>query len=376
MVFLVAVAALFAYVYDNLVANLRRAGIRTDFGFLDQPAGFEIAGSPFESTERVRNALVVGLRNTASLSLFGVVLTTVVGVVVGVARLSGNWLVRRAAGLYVESLRNIPPLLVIVFVFTAVILPLPTIQQATDLGVAVLSNRDLAVAGPLWREGSGAYLGVLVLGAVLAGAVAVWRTRREDASGVPHHRVLWAAGLLSAVAVVGWLALGRPVGLSRPEIVGLGVEGGIVLKGAYVAMLAALVLYTASHVAEIVRGSIQAVPRGQTEAAIAVNLSGLQRFRHVVFPQAFVTMLPPYGNLLIEMMKASALVSLIDLQDLLNRAQNLRTLGAADSVSIFVVVLLLYFCLSGLITLGIRALERHFGRPFAPAVSAGRGRGV
>lgn len=127
---------------------------------------------------------------------------------------------------------------------------------------------------------------------------------------------------------------------------------------------------------ELVRGAIQSIPAGQTEAAIAVNLNAYQRLRYVILPQAFVTMLPPYGNLLIEILKATALVSLIDLSDITERAQYLRSLRVAESAQIFAVVLVIYFVLSGLITLVVRALEGHFGQGLDIGVSKGRGRGV
>ena len=360
VVFVVAVAALLGYIYDNLVANLRRAGIRTDFGFLDQPAGFEIAGSSFRSTERVRNALVVGLLNTAALAGVGVILTTVLGVVVGVARLSSNWLVRRTATLYVETLRNIPPLLVIVFMFTAVILQLPTIQQATDLGIAVVSNRDLAVAAPEFGQGSGAFLGLSAVGVVLAVMVAVWRTRQEDTTGKPHHRVAWGAAVFLALTVGGWMALGRPVGLSRPEVVGLGVEGGITLKAAYVAMLVALVLYTASHVAEIVRGSIQAVPRGQTEAATALALSDFQRLRFVILPQAARIALPPLINQYLNFVKNTSLAVAIGFPEVTSMAIIVISNGSPAPQVIGLVMLfylLLSLVISGLSNLVNRRLR-------------------
>jgi general L-amino acid transport system permease protein len=308
VVFLAAVLGVIGYLLDNLGANLRRQGIRTGWEFLDQPAGFQISGSGFRSSQRVRDAIGVGIRNTAALAVAGIVLTTILGVVIGVARLSSNWLVRKSAAFYVETLRNIPPLLIIIFAFTAVILRLPRIQEATDLGgLVVLSNRDLAVASPRTYDNAGAYWVVLLVAAALAVGLGAWRTRRFNETGRPHHRVLWGGGALLAVAVIGWVALGGPLGLSRPEAVGLGVQGGAGMKAAYAAMLIALVLYTASHVAEIVRGSIQAVERGQVEAASALALSDFQRLRFIVLPQAFRIAVPPIINQYLNLTKNTSL---------------------------------------------------------------------
>lgn len=308
VLFVAFVVGLVAYLFDNLRVNLGNRGLRTDFGFLDQPAGFQIAGSDFRSTQRVSDALWVGVRNTASLAIVGVVLTTVLGVIVGVARLSSNWLVRKAAALYVETLRNLPPVLVVVFTFTVVVLGLPRIQEAREVaGVLVVSNREVAVAWPQFGDGSRAWGLVLLAGLAAGLAVAAWRTRRWNATGAAHRRVLWGGGTFLAIAVVGWLALGRPVTISLPDVEGLGVTGGIGMKGAYVAMLVALVAYTTSHVAEIVRGSIQAVPKGQVEAATALGLSDLQRLRHVVLPQAFRIAIPPLINQYLNLLKNTSL---------------------------------------------------------------------
>src|SRR5690606_17582311 len=131
LVFAALVVAMVSFLYSNLVGNLQRQGIRTDFGFLDQPAGFQILGSDFRPAQPVRDALWVGFRNTVSVAAMGIVFTTILGIVVGVASLSTNWLVRKAATVYVETLRNLPPLIVIVFMFYAVVLPLPQISSPT-----------------------------------------------------------------------------------------------------------------------------------------------------------------------------------------------------------------------------------------------------
>ncbi len=268
LVFLGALAGLVLYLYGNLTSNLEARGIPTDFGYLSEPAGFTILGSDFRPSQSFRQALIVGTTNTALVAFLGIVLATILGILVGVARLSSNWLVRKAAGVYVETLRNIPVLVIIIFVYLALILRLPKIDDAIDLGF-LLSNRGLWV--PWFEAGSdaGALWGVAGLGLVLALFVGVWRTLRFNATGRPHHRVLWGLGVFVLVLVIGYFALGRPLSLSFPQLDGRTVEGGLRLIPEYAALLVALSVYTASHIAEIVRGSIQAVPKGQTEAATA-----------------------------------------------------------------------------------------------------------
>lgn len=305
--FVLVVAVVILYLFANVTRNLDRLGIGTSFGYLSQPAGFAIPDSDFRSTQSLSAALLVGVENTASISLLGIALASILGVVVGVARLSGNWLVRRTAALYVESLRNVPVLLIILFWYLGVLLRLPPIGRAVDWDVLVLSNRGLV--GPGLREtGDLLVLAVFAaLGVVGAAASWIWRTRRLDRTGQPHHRVLSSGGVLAAALIVGYFAGGRPLALSLPERGELATTGGFRLGPEYTALLIGLTLYTASHIAEIVRGSILAVPREQKEAAEALGLSGFDRLRHVVLPQAFRIAIPPVGNQYLNLVKNSSL---------------------------------------------------------------------
>jgi general L-amino acid transport system permease protein len=305
--FLLGVVIFILALVENLTTNLRVQGIRTDFGYLQQPAGFAIADADFRPSQSIWDAIKVGAMNTIKVSLLGILLATILGIVIGVARLSTNWLVRRSAAIYVETLRNIPVLVIILFWWLAVLLQLPAIRRAVDLNVIVISNRGLVGPG---LEQTAALTGFLVVGAIgVASAIGVWvwRTRHFDRTGEPHHRVLWSAGVLVLFVVAGFFAFGQPVGISLPERGELATTGGFRLSPEYAALLVGLALYTASHIAEIVRGSILAVPRGQTEAANAVGLSGFQRLRFVVLPQAFRVSIPPIANQYLNLVKNSSL---------------------------------------------------------------------
>lgn len=308
IVFLAVVAATIGYFYTNLLTNLNRLGIGTSFSYLDQSAGFAISGSDFSPSESFLAATLVGVQNTATVAVLGIALATVLGIVVGIARLSSNWLVRRAAAGYVEALRNIPVLVIILFWYLAVFLQLPPIDQAVEwAGALVLSNRGLALPWVERTGGLAVFLGCLAVGVLAAVASWVWRTRRNERTGAPSHRVRWAGIVLLGALLVAFFAGGRPLGLSLPERGELGTEQGLLLSPEYGALLIGLVVYTASHIAEIVRGSILAVPKGQTEAANALALSGFQRLRYVVLPQAFRIMIPPLANQYLNLTKNSSL---------------------------------------------------------------------
>ena len=307
-VFLVLVVAFLLWLLDNVLTNLTRLGIGTSFDFLAQPAGFGIPDSDFRPSQSLSDAVLVGVKNTAVVSAAGIVLALVIGIVVGVARLSSNWLVRKAAAAYVESLRNVPVLLIIFFWYFGVLLRLPPVDRAVDVsGFAVLSVRGLVVASPSAEAGIRLFAAFVAVGFLLAALVWVWRTRRSRLTGEPHHRVLWAGGIVAVVLAIGFVATGGPLTLDRPDRQGPGVAGGARLAPEYAALLIALALYTASHIAEVVRGSILAVPRGQTEACDALGLSGFQRLRFVVLPQAFRVAIPPLSNQFLNLVKNSSL---------------------------------------------------------------------
>jgi general L-amino acid transport system permease protein len=357
--FLVLVAAFLLYIWGNLTGNLDRLGIRTDFRYLRQPAGFAIPDSDFRSTQSVFQALLVGAQNTAKVSFLGIVFATIFGVLVGIARLSSNWLVRRAAALYVESLRNIPVLIIILFWYLGVLLRLRPLDDGAGIfGLFSLSNRGLVFP---WAERTGGaeifWIGALV-GLVAAAAVWRWRSRRFDRTGEPARHALWSGGVLLVALVLSFLASGRPYALSLPETEQFGTTGGFRVSPEFGALLIALTLYTSAHIAEIVRGSILAVPRGQTEAANAVGLSGYQRLRRVVLPQAFRISVPPMANQYLNLTKNSSLAVAIGYYEL-TRVTNISISQGGPAPQAIFVLMLFYLAFSLFIALVTNLVNRR-----------------
>jgi general L-amino acid transport system permease protein len=355
--FVAAVLALFVYLGNNLRANLLQRGLPTGFGFLDDPTGVNISGVVFDPSQPIRDALLIGLRQTVKVSAVGIVLATMLGIGVGIARLSTNWLVRKAAAVYVETLRNIPVLVLLVFCYTAVLLRLPT-TPTTWLGAVVASNRGLAVPWVQARGNTGVFLAAVLTG--LAGAIvaAIWRTRRFNATGQPHHRVLWGGMVVGVVVIAAYVVLDLPVALSFPSYQGRMVTGGIQLRPEFVALLTGLVLYTASQIAEIVRGSILAVPRGQTEAATAVGLTAFQRMRFVVLPQALRIMIPPLANQYLNLTKDSTLAVAIGYFELTQITQQAVANGR-PAPQLYLLLMVCYLFLSLVISLGVNLVNRR-----------------
>ncbi len=350
-----AVVALLVWLYGNYLDQTREQNIPTNFDFLSNPATFQITGNSLSRNAPVRKALVEGLLNTLRVSVAGVVAATVLGTLIGIGRLSHNWVVRKLATVYVEAVRNIPLPVFLVAGFSAVVLGVfPPITDAWELPGLVVSNRGVAVA---WFVGPG--LGLLAIGAVglvAWWAVVRWRRRVFDRTGRLPRSGLWGAATFVLVVLAGWLAFSYE--LTTPEVAGRATAGGIRIDPSFFALFFALVIYTASHIAEIVRGSIQAVPRGQGEAADALALSGFQRMWYVILPQAFRIAVPPLGNQYLNLIKNSSLGAAIGYYDLTLVTQTSVGNGS-PAVPAFVLTMAVYIVVSLVVSFFVNVANRR-----------------
>jgi general L-amino acid transport system permease protein len=356
IVVLAIVIAILAWLYSNYLRNVERTNIPTDFDFLERPANFEIPGNEMSSTAPVSDALVQGFLNTLRVAVAGVVLATVLGTLIGIGRLSQNAVVRTLCRVYVEVVRNIPLLVLLLFANLGIVLQvLQRIDRAWEpLGLAVLSNRGIAIP---WYVGSGwGLLGALLVGSIGARLVARWRRSVADRTGSLARTGLWGAAVVVGVLVGTWLIFGYA--LTRPDVAGRVTVGGMRVDPSFFALLFALVIYTASHIAEIVRGSIQAVPRGQDEAAQAVALSGFQRMWFVVLPQAFRIALPPIGNQYLNLIKNSSLGAAISYFELTNVTQ-ISVANSSPPVPAFALTLVVYLAISLIVSGGVNFWNRR-----------------
>ena len=333
--------------WSNLTASMGRSRLTFGLGFLDTTAGFEIAESPiqFSATDTYGRAFAVGLINTLIISVAGIVLATILGVIVGVARLSGNWLVNHLAAGFVEVMRNTPLLVQLVLLY-AVLLQLPSVANAVALpGSIYLSQRGLSFPRPILEPAFGPWLALLGLGIAVALA-GRWFEARRAAAGNPGPG-LRRVGLLAIVAipVVGWVALGAPVSLDVPVLQRFNFVGGIVLSPEFSALLFGLVIYTSAFIGEVVRGGIQSVRRGQLEAAYAVGLTQGQTLRLVVFPQALRVIVPPLTSQYLNLAKNSSLAIAIGFPDLFSVSRTMSN-QTGQPVSVIVLVMATYLAIS------------------------------
>jgi len=356
IVVVAVVVAVVWYLYGNYVDNADAKGLNTGYSYLDQPAGFPIPSSSFRQAQPTKDAIVEGLYNTLRLAITGIVLATVFGTLIGVARLSQNFVLRSAARGYVEIVRNVPLLAIIWLAFTAVVLNVfPSPNDSWVVGpVAVLNVRGASV---FWFEGDNWKAVVVVVVALLAMfVVARWRRAVLDRTGRPARTALWAIPVGIVVAALAWFALG--LGVTSPELVERRTAGGITMTPSYFAALLALVVYTSSHIAEIVRASIQAVPRGQGEAADALALSGFQRLWYVVLPQAMRIGTPPVGNQYLNLTKNSSLAAIISFPEL-TKVTQLSVASRAPAVPSYFLLLLIYLAISLVISLVVNLFNRR-----------------
>jgi general L-amino acid transport system permease protein len=344
LVIVALVVAVISWLWGNYTTNSAQANIPTGFDFLDNPASFQITGNSLSQSASVREALYQGLLNTLRVSVAAVIAATILGTLVGIGRLSQNWIVRKISTVYVELVRNIPLALFLVTGLLVVVLGVfPNITDAWEfLGVMVISNRGLAV--PWFTGGTGrGLLLILFVGALAWWAVARWRRWQSDRTGAPARSGLWGAAAFLVVVLGCWFLIGYS--WSLPAVEGRATSGGMRVDPSFFALFFALVIYTASHIAEIVRGSIQAVPRGQGEAADAVALGGFQKMWYVILPQALRIGIPPLGNQYLNLIKNSSLGAAIGYYDLTLVARTSVGNGA-PAVPVFLLTMVVYILLS------------------------------
>jgi general L-amino acid transport system permease protein len=315
---LILVVALGWWFLQNARANLSARGIATGFEFFDQTAGFGITQSliPYSETSTYGRAFLVGLLNTLLVSGIGIVLATIIGFTVGIARLSSNFLLSRIAGAYVELLRNLPLLFQIFFWYLAVLGTLPGPRESFSfLGSFYLNNRGVIVPEPVLADGAGLVGIALLAGIVLAIAIHIWARRRLFATGqlFPSGRI--AILLIFALPLAVYVATGAPISFVRPELRGFNFVGGVRVIPEFAALLIALSTYTAAFIAEIVRAGISAVSRGQTEAAYSLGLRPGPTLRLVVVPQALRVIIPPLTSQYLNLTKNSSLAAGIGYPD-------------------------------------------------------------
>ena len=348
VVFLLGVILLLAALYTNMLKGLRALGLTLNLNFLQNEAGFDISeGIRYDPSDMYLKAFWVGILNTLKVSIIGIVCATLLGLLFGIARLSSNWLIRTIAAVYVECFRNIPLLLQILFWYTAVVAQLPRVRESFTLFDSVfINNRGIYLPSPEPTSGLKTWIWFLGAGLLLAIILYVVRWRKLQQLDRPGFRAKWALPALVIVALCGWfLTPVRPFTLDFPALRGFNFTGGFSFSPEFSALLIGLSVYTGAFIAEVVRSGIQAVVKGQREAARSIGLTEGQALRLIVLPQAVPIIVPPLTSQYLNLAKNSSLAVAIAFPDLFHVGNTMMN-QTGQSIPVFAMVMASYLVMS------------------------------
>ncbi|MFP7469589.1 ABC transporter permease subunit [Niallia taxi] len=362
LLFVVIVGFAIVFMVRNVQSGLEQIGLKIGLDFLNLKASFPIAESLISYTpeDPYSRAIVVGLLNTLKVSFFGVIIASILGVLMGIARLSSNWLIRSLATVYVEVFRN-TPLLVQIFIWNfAVFLPMPKIDNAASIGSFYFSNRGAAIPWFTTYDNTLIWIGVIVILAAVSIFLFKKLTSLTINNGKNTHPLLTAMGFLIFGFIISYFLLGNgPFGISVPEFDGNAFVGGTSLSIGFLSMLVALSIYTSTYIADIVRAGILGVPKGQTEAAKALGFKSPTALRLIIFPQAIRIIIPPLTSQYLNLIKNSSLAMAVAYQDIVGIGNTIinQTGHTFEIILIMIAVYLLF-------SLGTSLFMNFFNKKF------------
>ncbi|MGB6417757.1 MAG: amino acid ABC transporter permease [Pseudolabrys sp.] len=333
----------------NAIDNLARAQIASGFGFWNTTAGFDISQTLIEYSARgstYGRAFWVGLLNTLLVAGLGISFATILGFIIGISRLSSNWLLSKAAGGYVETIRNLPLLLQLLFWYNAVLKALPDIRESIVVGGVYLNNRGLFLPEPIFKSGFGAVAITALVG--VAGSIAfyLWARKRQERTG-QQAPVLWVTlALVLGLPLAVFALAGFPLGFDFPKAGRFNIAGGVEVLPEFAALLFGLSVYTAAFIAEVVRAGILAVSRGQSEAAYSLGLRPGPTLRLIVVPQAMRVIIPPLTSQYLNLTKNSSLAVAIGYPDLVQVFTGTVLNQTGQAVEVVAITMLVYLVIS------------------------------
>jgi general L-amino acid transport system permease protein len=367
IVLVAMIVFLFVAAVMNARANLQRAGITSGTGFLNNTAGFDISQSliPFSAAgSTYGEAFIVGLLNTLVVAAIGIVLATILGFSIGIARLSRNWIIAKVAMVYVEVIRNVPLLLQLLFWYNAVLAPLPSPRESINVGGSFfLNNRGLFMPKPVFGVDFWVLLVAFIVGVAATIAFYVWATRQQEQTGRQYPVGLTALASLVGLPILVWIVLawtiGNPISFEVPEQQRFNLRGGMQVLPEFVALLVGLVTYTAAFIAEVVRAGILAVSKGQTEAASSLGLRPGFTLRLVVIPQAMRVIVPPLTSQYLNLTKNSSLAVAIGYPDLVQVFMGTVLNQTGQAVVVVVITMSVYLTISLVTSLFMNIYNRR-----------------
>ncbi len=343
------VAWMLFYFISNALHNMETRGIATGFAFLDNRASFGIAQTliSYSEDDTYGRAFIIGLLNTLLVSAIGIVFATALGFVVGIARLSKNWLLSRAAAVYIETFRNIPLLLQIFFWYFCVLRNLPAPRQSMSLGDAFFLNvRGLSIPAPVIESGFSFVVGAFIIAIIAIVVLRKWAKKRQYLTGQIFPVFYSSLGLLIGLPLLTFLFSGMPLHWELPELKGFNFRGGFTIIPELFSLAVALTIFTAASIAEIVRSGIMSVSKGQVEAASALGLRGGLTLRFVIIPQAMRVIIPPLTSQFLNLVKNSSLATAVGYPDLVSVFMGSTLNQTGQAVEIIAMTMAVYLTIS------------------------------
>lgn len=363
VIFLAVVLLAGVFLIKNAIQGLEQIGLRLGFDFLKSTASFAIDDKLIEysPTDSFGRALLVGLLNTLKVGAIGVIFAGILGLFIGIWRLSDNWLVNRLAGAYVELIRNTPLLIQIFFLYFAVLLPLPKIENNVNLfNIIFLSNRGTAIPWFTGNQSTAVWFVLLAAGLLAAVILRKRMLKKQIETGKKMHPVLWFLGSLLVSAVIALAATGRsPLELTIPKINKMIFEGGYVISSEFAAILFGLIIYHSAFIAEIVRAGIMAVPKGQIEAAKALGFKKGRIMRLIILPQALRIIIPSVTSQFLNLFKNSTLAIAVGFTDLFSIGNTIIN-QTGRAIEIMLIIASTYLIVSLVISFFMNWFNKHY----------------
>jgi len=353
LITIIGFVALIMYIAQNTAHNVESRGIKSGLDFLSSTAGFDITETPieFSLTSTHWDVFKVGLANTLIISFVGIILTSILGLIIGIMRLSSNWLVSRLAAGYIELFRNLPILLQILFWYNIVLAALPAARNSLSLFDTVfLNKKGLFVPNPIFEDGAWLMGAALVLALFIGWLINIWATKRHDETGKEFPVMLTGLALVILLPLIAYFASGTPMHFDYPEASKFGFRGGKTFTPEFLALLFALTIYTATFIAEAIRSGIEAVTKGQKEAATSLGLTPSQSLKLVVLPQAVRISIPPIINQYLNLTKNSSLAAAVGYPELVTVFAGTSLNITGQALEIIGITMLTYLLISLLVS--------------------------
>lgn len=345
----VGLVAFLWYIGVNTVANIEQRGIQTGFDFLNGTAGFGIDQSPIAYTEENTHGrvFVVGLLNTLIIASAGIVFATILGLIIGILRLSRNWLIAKLARAYIDFFRNIPLLLQILFWYNVVLRSMPSPKQSyAFFDMFYINNRGLYFPLPDYNITFFMIFGGFFVAMIATIVLNSWANKRKEQTGQDFVVVPWGLAMFVLFPIIGYFVGGANLNFSFPELMGFNFKGGKTLSPEFLALTFALTIYTATFIAEAVRSGIEAVSHGQKEAATSLGLSNYQSLKLVVLPQAIRIAIPPIINQYLNLTKNSSLATAVGYPEIVTVFAGTSLNQVGQAIEIISITMLVYLCIS------------------------------